>query len=132
MTWQAGSADLISKHLGLEVSQFNMTLIATRQADVLQWGGQAAVDRVESYLQQLETIEGNLTANAGQANVKVLGIGSGLEYFQGGERAGLQKEYDRIVAQVGRAMRLEYVNVRGLPTGWGAHTHGGGGRTVRA
>lgn len=128
MPWASNSRTLIIKHLAMEVSQFNYSLVGARQADVELYGGQVAIDVVEGYLTTLETLDASLQANAEDAAIQVLGIGSGIQYFPGGVRGGVQSEMARLKCQIAKMLNLSADSLGDLSTG---QCSWNGGRVIR-
>lgn len=119
MPFTAADKDSILNFAGLAVTEFNVSLVASRTARVEQYGGELAVTRIQGLLSKLNTIEESLTANAEDGAIEVLGIGEGIKYFAGGTRAAVLAERDRLIGEVLTALELEgFGNSASSMSGW--------------
>ena len=65
-------------------------------------------DEIKTDLNLLDTLDGQRTSSAGSSNVKVLGIGSGIEYFPGGQTQGFTEEMSMIRARIARMLSQSF------------------------
>jgi|OM-RGC.v1.026677386 hypothetical protein len=59
------------------------------------YNGQPGIDAIEDYATKYQTAEAALNGNASEQGIKILGIGSGIEYFPGQRNAGFTSEMSR-------------------------------------
>jgi len=66
--------------------------------------GTTFADNIQADLDRMDTLDSTLNSSAGDRNVKILGIGSGIEYFQGGSVAGIAQEFERLRLRIARVL----------------------------
>ena len=59
------------------------------------YNGQPGIDTIEDYATKYQAAETALNGNASEQGIKILGIGSGIEYFPGQRNAGFTSEMTR-------------------------------------
>lgn len=59
------------------------------------YNGQPGIDAIEDYVAKYQGAETALNGNASEQGIKILGIGSGIEYFPGQRNAGFESEMQR-------------------------------------
>lgn len=65
-------------------------------------------DRIKANLDRLDTLDGQRFNAAGQGGIKILGIGSGIEYFKKGATQGFSDEFTFIRYRIARMLSLSY------------------------
>ena len=79
--------------LGLPMTAPNWVAWVQRAMDRLEaYNGQEGITLIEGYLDRYNAAQLERNNQSGTAGVKILGIGSGIEYFQGGRITGYTSE----------------------------------------
>ena len=78
-----------------------------------QMRGLTIGDRIKANLDRLDQLDQSRFGGAGQAGVKILGIGSGIEYFPRGAVQGFKDEFTFVRHRIARMLSLTYGTTAG-------------------
>ncbi|MEO1208581.1 MAG: hypothetical protein AAFX78_03480 [Cyanobacteria bacterium J06638_20] len=68
---------------------------------------------IQADLDSLDTLDASMNSNASNGGIKVLGIGSGIEYFEDGATKGFGSEMGRLRERVARVLSQSYADSDG-------------------
>ena len=76
--------------------------------------GTTFADEIQADLNTLDSLDSNTTTGVSSDGIKILGIGSGIEYFEGGATKGFTTEMNRLRSRVARILSQSYSDSDGV------------------